>query len=170
MTLCHIVYEKYRHNYNTNKKYKYFMKNILIMLCCFYITFFNTHAQKVHFQTGMKADGVISRQIVGFFEWNDFTDTVIPITFDLDRHLITSGNKRYTIEDKSNQWTVKRELKYVTFSCYDDFYNKICIRMCQYDKGYFIIYILGENKGEKYISEYIDNKSIYNNKKNRKRK
>ena len=42
--------------------------------------------------------------------------------------------------------------------------------MCQYDKGYFIIYILGENKGEKYISEYIDNKSIYNNKKNRKRK
>ena len=80
MTLCHIVYEKYRHNYNTNKKYKYFMKNIL-MLCCFLITFFNTHAQKVHFQTGMKADGVISRQIVGIFEWNDFTDTVIPMLY-----------------------------------------------------------------------------------------
>ena len=56
---------------------------------------------------------------------------------------------------------------YLHFHAMDDFYNKICasgcVNMIKVISHNFIF--LEKIKEKKYISEYIDNKSIYNNKK-----
>ncbi|MBR4839053.1 MAG: hypothetical protein IK005_01085, partial [Paludibacteraceae bacterium] len=42
-----------------------------------------------------------------------------------------------------------------SFACADEFYNKVNVKLYQYDNGEFRVYIMEEKKAKKYTVKYL---------------
>ncbi|MBQ0029726.1 MAG: hypothetical protein MJZ24_01945 [Paludibacteraceae bacterium] len=113
-------------------------------------------AQVVHFKAYRIADGVAATNVVGSYSWGPWSPKDDDITLDLNNNSLFIGDKTYEIMEKPKKWIIKRDLKYVSISCSDKQFNKINIKLYQYDKGEFRIYVMGEKTAQRYSVNYID--------------
>ena len=113
-------------------------------------------AQVVHFKSYRGAEGVAATNVVGSYSWGPWSSLDKEITIDLSNNSIFIGGDAYEIMEKPKKWIIKKDLKYVSISCADKQYNKVNIKLYQYDKGEFRIYVMGEKKAKRYSVTYID--------------
>ncbi len=113
-------------------------------------------AQIMHFKAYRGANGIAATNVVGTFSWGAWAPKSDEVTIDLTHQSIFIGNSTYEIIEKPKKWIIKKELKYVSMSCADKNYNKINVKLYQYDKGEFRIYVMGEKKAQRYSVNYLD--------------
>ena len=131
-----------------------FIKYIIITIGLFLSG--NLSAQIVHFKAYRAADGVAAKNVVGSYSWGAWVPESEDITIDFTASNVFVGKKTYEIMEKPKKWIIKRDLKYVSISCADKSYNKVNIKLYQYDKGEFRIYVMGEQKAKRYSVSYLD--------------
>lgn len=113
-------------------------------------------AQVVHFRAYRGAEGIAATNVVGSYSWGSWSPQEEDITLDLTNSSIFVGNKTYEIMEKAKKWIIKKDLKYISIACADKNYDKVNIKLYQYDKGEFRIYIMGEKTAKRYSVTYID--------------
>ncbi len=113
-------------------------------------------AQVVHFKSYRGAEGIAATNVVGSYSWGPWAPQDEEITLDLGNSSIFIGKDSYEIMEKPKKWIIKKDLKYVSISCADKAYNKVNIKLYQYDKGEFRIYVMGERNAKRYSVTYID--------------
>lgn len=131
-----------------------FIKIVIFVLSLF--LFEEASAQVVHFKSYRGAEGVAATNVVGSYSWGPWSPQDFEITIDLTNSNITIDKSTYEIMEKPKKWIIKKDLKYVSIACADKLYNKVNIKLYQYDKGEFRIYIMGERTAKRYSVTYID--------------
>lgn len=116
----------------------------------------NVSAQTIHFKAYRGAIGEAATNTVGTYSWGPWSPENDDITIDLTTSNIFIGNDSYEILEKPKKWIIKKDLKYVSISCADKYYNKINVKLYQYDKGEFRLYIMSERKAKRYSITYLD--------------
>lgn len=134
------------------------MKNILSTILVFVTLLIcgNASAQVIHFKAYRGANGEAATNTIGTYSWGAWAPESDDITIDLTTSNIYIGKITYEILEKPKKWVIKKDLKYVSISCADESYNKINIKLYQYDKGEFRLYIMGERKAKRYSITYLD--------------
>lgn len=113
-------------------------------------------AQVVHFRAYRGAEGIAATNVVGSYSWGAWSPQEEEITLDLTNSSIFVGKNTYEIVEKAKKWIIKKDLKYISIACADKNYNKVNVKLYQYDKGEFRIYIMGEKNAKRYSVTYID--------------
>ena len=134
------------------------MKKILtsILLMIMALMCESAYSQVIKFKAYRGANGEISTNAVGTYSWGPWAPETDDITIDLTTSNIYVGNSTYEILEKPKKWFIKKDLKYVSIACADNAYNKINVKLYQYDKGEFRLYIMGEKKAKRYSVTYLD--------------
>lgn len=91
----------------------------------------------------------------GIYSWQMWKQDSTNIRIDLSVDSIYVDDEIFLILEKPKRWVIKKNLKYVSFSCGDEFFNKVNVKLYQYDSGEFRIYIMEEKKAIKYTVKYL---------------
>jgi hypothetical protein len=134
------------------------MKKILSLLFIMIgvLTINSASAQVIHFKAYRGANGVAATNVVGSYSWGPWAPQGDDITIDLTHSNIFLGKKTYEIIEKPKKWIIKKDLKYVSISCADNAYNKVNVKLYQYDKGEFRIYFMDEKRASRYSVTYLE--------------
>ena len=90
------------------------------------------------------------------FAWGPWTGRTADILIDLTNEKVDIDDRTLEILEKPKKWIIKKDLKYVSFACTDETLNKFNVKLYQYDKGEFRIYVMEEKTAVRYSVQYLD--------------
>lgn len=135
------------------------MKNIIklfLVAVAFALSCFASNGQEIRFKAYRGSDGVPSKGLDGVFAWGPWTGRTADILIDLTNEKVDIDDRTLEILEKPKKWIIKKDLKYVSFACTDETLNKFNVKLYQYDKGEFRIYVMEEKTAVRYSVQYLD--------------
>ncbi|MBR4840543.1 MAG: hypothetical protein IK005_08700 [Paludibacteraceae bacterium] len=140
---------------------KHFL-HILFLLCALAAFSSSAEAQIVRFKSYRSAEGTSGLDKNGLFSWGCWGANKTEITLDLGNESIYVENLEtkeahdYKIFGRPKKWVIKRDHKYVSFECADENYDKVNIKLYQYDNGEYRLSVLTLNRAVRYSVVYED--------------
>ncbi|HOI26586.1 MAG TPA: hypothetical protein PKW49_12515 [Paludibacteraceae bacterium] len=138
-------------------------KNRIIIILFTFLIFCSiqsVQAQRIRFSAYKSADGTMDKRLNGIYSWGAWHPDNKDITIDLNSDSVIVGKTLYSIIEKPKRWIIKKNLKYVSFACADDYINKVNVKLFQYDNGSFCIFVMGESNAKKYSVKYLGEKQL----------
>ncbi|MCQ2194840.1 MAG: hypothetical protein MJZ28_07805 [Paludibacteraceae bacterium] len=135
---------------------------ILVLLGAMLISSTIVEAQVVRFKSYRSAEGTSGVDKNGLFSWGSWGANKSEITLDLGNESIyvenleTRESQDYKIFGRPKKWIIKRDHKYVSFECADQNYDKVNVKLYQYDNGEFRLSVLSMNRAVRYSVVYED--------------
>lgn len=134
------------------------MKHLILILLWLgaLFSFTSVEAQVVRFKSYRAAEGTSAMDKNGLFSWGCWNSDQTEITMDLSNESIYVENLQsreshdYKVFGRPKKWIVKRNHKFVSFECADQNFDKVNIKLYQYDNGEFRISVLSMNKAVRY--------------------
>lgn len=112
-------------------------------------------AQEINFKTLKGSVGTLDKRLDGIYSWGAWVPESIEIQIDLNNDSVYVDSVTYGIVDRPKKWMIKKNMKFVSFACADEFYNKVNVKLFQYDSGEFRVYIMEEKRAKKYTVKYL---------------
>lgn len=123
-------------------------------------------AQVIRFKSYRAADGTSGIDKNGLYAWGPWAMNSSEITIDLSNESIYVENldskesADYKIFGRPKKWIIKRQFKYVSFECADQNYDKVNIKLYQYDSGEFRLSIMSISNAVRYSVVYLDQQNM----------
>lgn len=136
---------------------------LLLLLLAFSST---VDAQVIRFKSYRSADGTSGIDKNGLYAWGPWVMNSTEVTIDLTNESIYVENldskesADYKIFGRPKKWIIKRQFKYVSFECADSNYDKVNIKLYQYDSGEFRLSVMAVNKATRYSVVYLDQQNM----------
>lgn len=145
-------------------KQKMGMKQLLLVFFLLGTLFssVSVEAQVVRFKSYRAAEGTSGIDKNGLFTWGCWVSNKSEITMDLVNESIyvenleTRESHDYQIFGRPKKWVIKRDHKFVSFECADQNFDKVNIKLYQYDNGEFRLSILSMNNAIRYTIVHED--------------
>ena len=130
-------------------------RSILIAIVSLICSLGCIQAQEINFKTLKSSQGTMDKRLDGIYAWGAWTPETVDISIDLNNDSVYVDKTVYSIVDRPKKWMIKKNMKFVSFACADEFYNKVNVKLYQYDNGEFRVYIMEEKKAKKYTVKYL---------------
>ncbi|MCQ2217868.1 MAG: hypothetical protein MJZ33_05215 [Paludibacteraceae bacterium] len=102
----------------------------------------------------------MDKRLDGIYSWGAWTPESIEISINLNNDSVYVDKTVYSIVDRPKKWMIKKNMKFVSFACADEFFNKVNVKLFQYDSGEFRVYIMEEQKAKKYTVKYLGDTAL----------
>lgn len=136
-------------------------RNILLIgLVSILCSLGSIQAQEINFKTLKGSFGTMDKRLDGIYSWGAWSPESIEIQIDLNNDSVYVDDVTFGIVDRPRKWMIKKNMKFVSFACADRFYNKVNVKLYQYDSGEFRVYIMEEKKAKKYVVKYLGNEEL----------
>lgn len=133
---------------------------LLIAFFSIFCSIGNICAQEINFKSLKSSPGTMDKRLDGIYSWGAWTPESIEISIDLNNDSVYVDKTVYSIVDRPKKWMIKKNMKFVSFACADEFFNKVNVKLFQYDSGEFRVYIMEEQKAKKYTVKYLGDTAL----------
>lgn len=136
------------------------MKSFLTYLMALFSVFafsLETGAQEINFSSFKSSTGVGAKNVPDVYAWGPWIGSNTSITINMTKSVVNVGENVYEIIEKPKHWVVKKDFKYCVFECSTPSFDKANIKLYQYDRGEYRIYVNEEKKATRYVVKYLDN-------------
>ncbi len=114
-------------------------------------------AQEINFRAYKSSAGVGAKNVPDVYAWGPWIGNNTTIVINMTKDVVVVGDASYTIMEKPKHWVVKKDFKYCNFECATPSFDKANIKLYQYDRGEYRIYVNEEKKAVRYVVKYLDN-------------
>ncbi len=133
--------------------------NISLLLCVCTV-----NAQVNTFKAYKEANGLITKNSNGLYVWSSWAPSQTTIVLDLNKKFITvtdeskkKENTKFEIFEKPQQWTMKKDYKFVKYECMNSLtLQKFYVMLSRYDSGALKITIMSPSDATRYFVR-VDN-------------
>ncbi|HPH63761.1 MAG TPA: hypothetical protein PLN63_09130 [Paludibacteraceae bacterium] len=140
--------------------------HIFWLLLLFGVLSTSASAQMIRFKSYRAAQGTSGLDKNGLYAWGPWGMNSSEIMIDLTNESIYIENVEskesadYKIFGKPKKWIIKRQFKYVSFECADQNFDKVNVKLYEFDSGEFRISVMSLNKAVRYSAVYLDQKNM----------
>lgn len=141
------------------RNYKIAMKRLLTYLIALFSLFvfsMETTAQEINFRAFKSSAGVGAKNVPDVYAWGPWIGSNTSITINMTKNVVVVGDATFEILEKPKHWVVKKDFKYCSFECTTPSFDKANIKLYQYDRGEYRIYVNEEKKATRYVVKYLD--------------
>lgn len=142
-----------------NENYKIAMKSLfkyLIVLFSLLIMPIMANAQEINFRAFKSSAGVGAKNVPDVYAWGPWVGSNTSIVINMTKNVVNVGDATYEILEKPKHWVVKKDFKYCCFECTTPNFDKANIKLYQYDRGEYRIYVNEDKKATRYVVRYLD--------------
>lgn len=135
------------------------MKRIVTYLIALFSLFafsFESAAQEINFRAFKSSAGVGAKNVPDVYAWGPWIGSNTSITINMTKNVVNVGDATYEIVEKPKHWVVKKDFKYCCFECSTPNFDKANIKLYQYDRGEYRIYVNEDKKATRYVVKYLD--------------
>lgn len=114
-------------------------------------------AQEINFRAYKSSAGVGAKNVPDVYAWGPWVGNNTSIVINMTKNVVNVGDATFEIMEKPKHWVVKKDFKYCSFECATPNFDKANIKLYQYDRGEYRIYVNEEKKAVRYVVKYLDN-------------
>ncbi len=129
----------------------------LIALFSIFAFSMETAAQEISFRAFKSSAGVGAKNVPDAYAWGPWVGSNASIVINMTKNMVNVDDAVYEIMEKPKHWVVKKDFKYCCFECATPSLDKANIKLYQYDRGEYRIYVNEEKKATRYVVKYLDN-------------
>lgn len=132
--------------------------HILLVASSLLISAISSNAQEIKFKAFKSSQGTIAKNLTDIYAWGPWNLDNTGIVINLTKGVVKVNDSDFEIIERPKNWVVKKDFKYVSFACTTPNFDKANIKLYQYDRGEFRIYVNEEKKATRYVVQYLDSK------------
>lgn len=127
----------------------------IVLIFSVFCSIANVQAQEINFKTMKSSPGTMDKRLDGIYSWGAWVPESIDICVNLNTDSVYVDKQVYAILDHPKKWMIKKNMKFVSFACADENFNKVNVKLFQYDSGEFRVYVMEEHSAKKYTVKYL---------------